>query len=162
MDGSLDSIRPEYRGGLAGPQLTRVLHYVDSFLDENLTVDLLAEIAGLSRYHFGRAFKYTTGDTVHSYVLSRRIQRAQELLLRRNSTLVEVAAATGFSSQSHFTTVFKLRLGISPGAYRINHAPGGEEPMALFLSQTKVTGALLPGHLAGKVRRRRSSNPGSE
>jgi AraC family transcriptional regulator len=119
---SVERIRLDhYKGGLAKPQLRRVLDYVDSFLDQNLNVDELARVAGLSRYHFGKAFKHSTGTTVHSYVLSRRIWRAQELLLQRGSSLLDVAGATGFSNQSHFTTIFTARIGISPGAYRSRH-----------------------------------------
>jgi AraC family transcriptional regulator len=116
---SVERVRLDYyKGGLSKPQLRRVLDYVESFLDHDLAVDELAQVAGLSRYHFGKAFRQSTGTTLHRYVLSRRIWRAQELLSKPSSTLVDVAGAVGFSNQSHFTAVFTTRLGISPGAYR--------------------------------------------
>jgi AraC family transcriptional regulator len=120
---SIQRIRlDQYKGGLAKPQLQRLLDYIDSFLEQHLTLDQLARLAGLSRFHFLRAFKHSTGTTVHRYVLSRRIWRAQELLVKPGSSLVEVASATGFSNQSHFTAVFTARNGISPGAYRARSA----------------------------------------
>ena len=116
---SVEGVRlDQYKGGLSKPQLRRVLDYIDSFLDHKLTVDELARLAGLSRYHFGKAFKQSTGTTLHRYVLSRRLWRAEELLSYARSTLVDIAAAVGFANQSHFTAVFKSRIGISPGAYQ--------------------------------------------
>jgi AraC-like DNA-binding protein len=84
---------------------------------ENLTLmDLTAE-AGLSRYHLIRTFQNTTGLTPHAYLINRRIEAAKGRL-QQGETLVEVAAATGFSDQAHLTRVFKARIGVTPGAYR--------------------------------------------
>jgi len=107
-----------YKGGLSGAQLRRVLDYVDESLDLDLTGNAIARVAGLSKYHFGKAFRQTTGVTLHGYVLARRMRLAQELLAKSDLPLAGVAAAAGFSNQSHFTSVFSTRIGISPGAYR--------------------------------------------
>jgi AraC family transcriptional regulator len=108
----------EYKGGLSGARLRLTLEYIDENLGLDLDGDNIAAVSGLSKYHFGKAFKQSTGMTLHSYVLSRRTRRAQELLVRSDHSLADVAAAAGFSSQSHFTSLFTTRLGISPRAYR--------------------------------------------
>lgn len=116
---SIERIRfDEYKGGLSKARVRRVLEYIDSYLNEGLTVEELAPVAGLSRYHFGKMFKESTNTTIHQYVLSRRIQRARDLLANRRYSLADIALAAGFPSQSHFTTVFSSRIGLTPAAYR--------------------------------------------
>ena len=114
---SMDNLN-EHKGGLSKTQLHSILDYIDSHLDEALTVDELARIACLSRYHFGKMFKQSSGKTPHQYVLARRIERARDLLSRRRNSLVEIALAAGFRNQSHFTSVFSSRVGVTPAAYR--------------------------------------------
>jgi AraC family transcriptional regulator len=60
--------------------LRRAVEYIDECLNLNLNGKSIATIAGLSKYHFGKAFKQSTGMTLHSYVLNRRISRSRELL----------------------------------------------------------------------------------
>ena len=108
----------QYRGGLSGAQLRRVLDYIETYLDLNLTGSGIASVAGLSKYHFGKAFRQSTGMTLHRYVLARRMRRSQELLVKSDLPLAAVAEATGFSNQSHLTSVFSARMGIPPGSYR--------------------------------------------
>jgi len=111
------------KGGLSIPQLARVFDHVDSFLDHHLTVDELARVACLSKYHFGKAFRQSTGITVHQYVTSRRIGASKRLLSNAKSALADIAAGLGFANQSHFTAVFKARVGVPPGAYRKQNGP---------------------------------------
>ncbi|MFL6350506.1 MAG: helix-turn-helix transcriptional regulator [Bryobacteraceae bacterium] len=111
----------QYKGGLSNCRLKRVLEYIDTCNEHNLTADEVAQVAGLGRYHFGKMFKQSTGFRLHQYVLSRRLQRAEELLRDPRHPLADVAAATGFSNQSHFTTVFARTVGMPPGAYRTLH-----------------------------------------
>jgi transcriptional regulator GlxA family with amidase domain len=112
------SCRPYYRGGLSGNQLSRTLQFIDANTALKLTTATLATAVGLSKYHFGKAFKQSTGMTLHSYVLERRMRRSRELLADSDLPLAAVAHATGFANQSHFTALFSTRIGISPGAYR--------------------------------------------
>jgi AraC family transcriptional regulator len=107
-----------YRGGLSPIRLRRVLEFIDEYLDSSLSGKVIAAAAGLSKYHFGKAFRESTGMTLHSYVLARRIRRAERLLAKSDLPLAAVADATGFSSQSHFTSVFSGRTGITPGSFR--------------------------------------------
>lgn len=105
-------------GGLDPRRLGRALDYIDAHLTDDLPLVTLAAAVGLSPYHFGRAFKAATGQTPHQYLLDRRIARAQELLRAGESSIADVAASVGFRSQSHLTTLFRRRLGITPWAYR--------------------------------------------
>jgi AraC family transcriptional regulator len=76
----------------------------------------LAACAGLSPYHFARAFKRSTGESPHAFVLRRRIIRARQALAE-GLPLAETAALCGFSSQSHFTERFRAQTGITPGRF---------------------------------------------
>ena len=79
----------------------------------------MAAVARLSVYHFARQFKAATGLPPHQYVLTRRVERAKELLqARTHLSLAEVAAHTGFSDQSQFTHHFKRMVGVTPGQFR--------------------------------------------
>ncbi len=113
----------ERKGGLSGLQLRRSMEYIEAHLNANLTGDGIARISGLSKYHFGKSFKQSTGVTLHSYVLARRMRRSQELLARSGLPLAAIADLAGFSNQSHFTTVFSTRTGISPSSYRESQKP---------------------------------------
>ncbi|GGY31865.1 AraC family transcriptional regulator [Bacterioplanes sanyensis] len=109
------------QGGLAPYALRRILDYIDSYLEQPLT---LAELAGqiqLSEYHFARQFKVSMGTPPHQYVMAQRLQRAAQLLRQTEWSLAEVALACGFSSQSHFSQRFKAYFSVSPLAYRKAH-----------------------------------------
>ncbi len=101
---------------------TEVLERLDSFVDANMerkiATEDLASLSGLSMFHFSRKFKLTTGLSPYEYVLVRRVQKARALLINTDRSIAEVALDVGFSSQSHFTTVFKQVLGQTPGRFR--------------------------------------------
>ncbi len=98
---------------LSQPQLDRVIDYIYSNLDRNLTLTQLAAVVQLSEYHFARLFKQTTGKAPHQFQLQCRIDRAKELLLQ-NMAIAKVAQTTGFASQSHLNYHFKRRVGATP------------------------------------------------
>ncbi|AXB41643.1 hypothetical protein A4R43_03180 [Amycolatopsis albispora] len=104
--------------GLTGARLRRVLEHIGDELGGDLRLARLAELAGLEKHQFGRAFKQATGRTPHQYVLERRVERAAELLTRTELPIAEIAVAVGMSSQSHLTTVFRRLMGETPHAYR--------------------------------------------
>ncbi len=93
---------------------------VERMNDLNIDLDLqsLASETGYSRTHFVRMFHAATGQTPHQYILQLRLTRAKNLLRERRTSLIDIAALCGFSSQAHMATVFRQRLGISPSAYR--------------------------------------------
>jgi AraC family transcriptional regulator len=107
-----------YRGGLSRPRLNRALEYINANLSDNLELSVLAEVAGLNLYHFARAFKQSTGETPHQYVLRRRIEEAKEFLRHPQASVIEASARTGFVDQSHFSKVFRRIVGIAPSEYR--------------------------------------------
>ena len=95
--------------------MRRVREYVETHLSESMDLAELAAIAGLSVYHFARAFKQSAGVAPHHYLVRRRVERAQEMLARSELPLSEVALATGFSDQSHLARHFRQMLGTDPG-----------------------------------------------
>ncbi|NTX17132.1 helix-turn-helix transcriptional regulator [Myxococcus sp. CA051A] len=104
--------------GLATWQLRRVTDFVEANLDGPLGLEALAGVVGLSPSHFARSFKRATGSTPHRFVLTRRLERARELLVTSALPLGDVAQATGFCSQSHFTALFRARHGATPARFR--------------------------------------------
>jgi AraC family transcriptional regulator len=99
-------------------RLRRIVDYIESHLGEDLSLLALAAQAGVSAGHFARAFKSVMGKSVHCYVLGRRVQWATALLAATESSIAEIALATGFSSQAHLTTAFGRLNGTTPAAYR--------------------------------------------
>ena len=106
------------RGGLPPGAMRRVREYVDAHLGENMDLAELASIAGLSVFHFARQFKQSAGVTPHSYLVQRRVERAQDLLARTDLALSEIAVAAGFSDQSHLARHFRQMLGTTPREFR--------------------------------------------
>ena len=106
------------RGGLPPGAMRRVREYVDAHLGESMDLAELASIAGLSVFHFARQFKQSAGVTPHSYLVQRRVERAQDLLARTDLALSEIAVAAGFSDQSHLARHFRQMLGTTPREFR--------------------------------------------
>ena len=106
------------RGGLPPCARRRIHDYIVKHLDQKITNDALAQIAGLSTGHFCTVFKQTEGMSPHSYVLQCRVQRAQQLLTSTAMSGAEIADAVGFSNQSHCIQCFKKIVGITPSDYR--------------------------------------------
>jgi len=95
----------------------RAIELIEDRFDTNLTLEELAEVAGLSRYHLVRVFNCKTGLTPHRYLVQVRVRRAEQLL-RKGVDLAEVAYLTGFADQSHLNRTFKAHRGVTPGCYR--------------------------------------------
>lgn len=107
--------------GLSRKSLNTVFEYVGSNLNRDLSLIRLAEIAGVSVFHFSRMFKQDVGVSPHQYVLQERADRARCLVRDTRTSYVEIARTTGFTSQSHMGNVFRKTLGISPNRYRALH-----------------------------------------
>lgn len=99
-------------------RLNRVLAIIEERADENLRLAELAETAGMSMYHFAKLFKQTTGKSPHQYALARRMEKAKQLLLEEDTSVLEISVRTGFIDQRHFTKVFRRFTGFTPTAYR--------------------------------------------
>ncbi len=108
----------EPSSGLSRERLKRVREYVETHLDDRLTLTDLARVACLSPYHFSRSFREAVGVGPHRYVVQRRLERAKTLMRRTNQPLVMIAEQVGFSDQSHLTSVFRRETGVTPGRYR--------------------------------------------
>jgi AraC family transcriptional regulator len=104
----------ESRQVLSRPVVQRVTDYINDHLADDLSLAKLAALAHLSPYHFTRLFKQTTGQSVHQYVIERRIEAARLLLLAGHLTVAEVAVLVGFYDQSHLARHFKRHVGAPP------------------------------------------------
>jgi AraC family transcriptional regulator len=120
VDGHALRRRPEptYRGGLAPARLRRVVELVRAKIEHQVTLDELAESAGLSTAHFSQMFRRSTGESPHQFVLRHRVEHAKELLRQAESRVLDVAVACGFKTQQHFARVFRRACGASPTEYR--------------------------------------------
>lgn len=103
---------------LAGWKMRRVIEYIEENLDGDLSLHAMGAEVDISPLYLARAFKAAVGQSPHQYVLSRRIERAKELLRNTDLTVVDVALSAGFSSQSHLSHWFIRQVGVSPAAYR--------------------------------------------
>jgi AraC-like DNA-binding protein len=103
------------------PCIRRVRDKIDSDPAAPLTLVDLATEAGLTRYQLLRGFARELGLTPHAYVMQRRVALAQRLI-RKGSTLADVAALAGFCDQSHLTRCFVRQLGITPGRFASHSA----------------------------------------
>lgn len=110
--------KPRVRGGLAPSALRRVRDYVEANLERRIDLGQLAAIANLSRCHFAYAFKQSVGCPPHRYVMSRRLERARHLLITSEQAIAEIAYASGFADQSHFSRAFRAFFGASPLGFR--------------------------------------------
>ena len=115
---SVKARRPVIKSSAGLQALPRVLDYMQSHLAENLGLTELATLAGCSLQHFKRSFKASTGTPPHRYLLELRIKRAQALLAGDRLGLAQIALDCGFSSQPHFTSVFRRYTGFSPARWR--------------------------------------------
>jgi len=104
-------------GKLDPRRLSRVLEYVHAHLGDQLDIRGMASAASLSRFHFARVFKASTGQTPYQYVSAKRLAQAK-VLLAQNQPIAEIALALNFSSQANFTRAFRRGFGITPGQYR--------------------------------------------
>lgn len=106
------------RSGMNARQLRAATDYIDSHIDEDLSLKSIAQAAAMSPFRFARGFHQAVGQSPRQYVILRRIERAKELLRGTERDLVEIAQLVGFSTQSHFTAMFRRRCGITPKRYR--------------------------------------------
>ena len=104
--------------GLSKWRLKRATEYMTANLAEPISLADIATATGLSRMHFAAQFRVATGLRPHEYLLQRRIECAQALLLTSRLPLVEIALEVGFKTQAHFTTVFSRLVGETPNVWR--------------------------------------------
>ncbi|WP_296746066.1 AraC family transcriptional regulator [Mesorhizobium sp.] len=115
--GQLRAINP-LRGGLAPWQYRRATELMSARVAQGVTLAELAEACQLSVNYFARAFSRTAKMPAHKWLMNERIRQAKDLLLNMETPAVEIAAACGFTDQSHFTRVFSQLEGQSPARWR--------------------------------------------
>jgi AraC-like DNA-binding protein len=96
---------------------------MDARYREPLDVPSLARTAHVSPAHFSREFKRTFGETPHQYLLTRRLERAAELLRKTDYTVAQICFDVGLASVGSFTSSFGRAYGMTPTAYRAAHPP---------------------------------------
>jgi AraC family transcriptional regulator len=106
------------RGGLAPWQVRKLTTYVEMHLDSEIVTADLAAFAKLSTFHFCRAFRASFNESPHAYVMRRRVERAQGLMLHSDASLAQISIDCGFADQAHFNKAFRRIVGESPGAWR--------------------------------------------
>ena len=110
------AIRARYT--LAPFRLRRVMNRIETDLSGDLDLESMAAAAGLSRYHFSRAFRQATGFGPCAFVLRRRIEEAKRLLETTTMSIADVAERCGFGDAAHFSTTFRKQTGQTPTAWR--------------------------------------------
>ncbi len=103
--------------------LLRARDLIDARYAEPLGVTEMAAAAGLSRAHFSREFRRAFGESPHSYLLTRRLERAAALLRNTDRSVAEICLDVGLTSVGSFTTSFKRSFGKTPTAYRASFPP---------------------------------------
>ena len=103
-------------GGLAGWQSRRLIVFIDARLDKPIRLNELSEVSRLSTAYFCRAFKRTFGETPHSYIVRRRLDKAETLMLTSDLPLSHIAIRCGFTDQAHLCKLFRQQYAQSPGA----------------------------------------------
>jgi AraC family transcriptional regulator len=106
------------RGGLGPARLRRITELIRAKMEDELTLDEMAQSVGLSTAHFARMFRRSTGQTPHQFVLCHRLERAKAMLRAAEARVLDVAIACGFKTQQHFAQVFRDVCGITPTEYR--------------------------------------------
>jgi AraC family transcriptional regulator len=121
LDKGAIAAEQEQHRELAARMLKSIEEYIDLNLQKNLSVEELASHLRMSTSYFTRSFRSSVGLTPHAYVMRRRILRAQELIASTDLALIDIAVATGFADQSHFSRRFHQMTGVSPRTYRVRH-----------------------------------------
>ena len=118
-----------YRGGLGPARLRTIKEFVQTKMEDDLTLCEMALSVELSPAHFSRMFRKSTGESPHQFVLRHRVERAKEMLREAEMRVLDVAVACGFKTQQHFARVFRLVCGVSPTEYRDEFLSNRDVPL---------------------------------
>jgi AraC family transcriptional regulator len=109
---------PNGNGGLTGYRLKQVLAFIEDQLTEDLSLERIATVAGVSSSHLNTLFRHSMGVAVHQYVIQRRVELAKTLLLQEEKSITEIALEAGFAHQSHLARHMRRMLGLQPRALK--------------------------------------------
>jgi AraC family transcriptional regulator len=104
-------------GELTVRRFARVRDYIEHNLGEAISLEDLARVAGVSRFHFARQFRRCTGESPMEYLLRTRVERAKMLLRESQARVADISAELGFADQSHFARTFRRLVGMPPSTY---------------------------------------------
>jgi AraC family transcriptional regulator len=125
------------RNSYAG-RIGRVVDYLHDHLEEELNLDLLAEVAAMSRWHWHRVYTAMQGETAAATVRRLRLSRAADRLANSDADLGEVARRAGYTTTEAFGRAFKQSYGMTPGAYR----EGGSHALFKAANQARDSGGF--------------------
>src|SRR5258705_8804235 len=115
---AIDTDPQNKTGGLAAWQVRRLNVFIEARLDQPIRLKELSAISKLSTAYFSRAFKLTFRETPHAYIVRRRLERAETLMLTTELLLSDIAARCGFADQAHLCRLFRQKYTKSPAAWR--------------------------------------------
>lgn len=108
----------EHRGGLCRSRLKVAIEYIENHITDNISLlDIAAEL-DISQYHFCRLFKESMGTSPHQYIIQKRIEHGQNLLVKTSNKIADISLAAGFANQGHFSYHFRKLTGTTPKQYR--------------------------------------------
>ncbi len=114
--GKESSQREERR--LSPRAIAMLEEYIDTHLDEKISLETLAALVNVSQFHFVRRFKATTGLPPHQFVIRHRLEKVKSYLQKSELSLAQITHCCGFSSQSHMSRLFRRYIGVTPANYR--------------------------------------------
>ncbi|AFY35803.1 response regulator transcription factor [Calothrix sp. PCC 7507] len=105
-------------GGLPPSKLRIILCYIQDNLNQELSLEKLANEVGMTTDYFARLFKLSMRKSVHQYLIQQRVERAKHLLRQSDLTITEIAIECGFANPSHLALHFKRIVGVVPKQFR--------------------------------------------
>lgn len=119
-------------------QLNKVLEFIGKHLDEKLTLNQLSDIACFSKYHFHRLFTAFTGLSLQQYIRWLRLKRAaHQLIVNKDTSIIEIAINAGFESHESFTRAFKQACNLNPSEFRAESSKSGSNRRIVCLNKVK-------------------------
>jgi transcriptional regulator GlxA family with amidase domain len=139
LDGSRTS-----RRGLSRRALRQALIYIEAHLGDPVRLQDIARAAGVSRFHFARLFRVSTGDSPMEFLLRSRIERAKMILRSTDRRMCEIAASLGFCDQSHFSRSFRRYAGVTPRQFAHQFLTGADE-RAIASNEVQSSAVMADG-----------------
>jgi AraC family transcriptional regulator len=110
--------KPRAAAALIDPRLRRAIDYIEAHLSDDLSLDALAGVAAMSRFHFADSFRRATGLAPYAYVVARRIAKAKMLLATTRLPVADVAWRVGYANAAKFARQFRRSTGLNPSVWR--------------------------------------------